>query len=1308
MLSSPQRTPDAGISYPLSGLQQSMLFDSLLGDGGEGMGRGVQHAVFELDGTLDAERLQLAWQRVSDRHDALRTAFRLTNDGPVQDVAAAGIVVPFRVEDVALPHALERDWYVDACVQAEHVRGFVPGVAPLERVRLIRFGPDAQTLIWTNHHAIMDGRARAIVIRDLVATYAGRPLDRPATPYQAYISWLQNQDFAASEAFWRERLGGFTTATPLPAAFRVIPNGAPASLPGTVVRMVSGNDTAALHHLAREQGVSITVLLQAAWALLLSRHAATPDVVFGAVRAGRHSGIDGADAVGPMISILPIRTNVDESATVGPWLREAGSRWTALRPHEHVPQRLISGWSGIAGRQPLFESLLTYERETLSASLATTIDPGGVLGIRSARILDHTAFPLALVAAGTTELELRLQYDPGRFGRSDAERVLGHLVAILRSLPYHSREKVADVSMLSAPERERILASGYRETVYPRDATVHGLFAEHVARSPHSIAVQLGDETLTYAALAARAETVAAALRARGAGSGSFVGVHVERSFDMVAALLGILKAGAASIALDLSYPPERLTRLLAEAGVGVILSQPAKLPELTALLRTMAPETRPEAVDLTSLAEPEETFDLDAVRAEDPAHVMYTSGSTGIPKGAVLPHRAIVRTVRGTDYLRFAPDETFFAFVPLTFDVSVLELWGPLLNGARLVLCPPGLPSLDVLAATIEERGVTTLWLTTALFEQMVEEQLPRLHGLRQLIVGGDVMSPAHARRVKTAFPGLRLLNVYGPTEATVLITAQPLALPLDGPIPLGAPIPNASVYVLDGRGEPAPIGVPGEIYTGGDGVALGYLNRPDLTAERFVPDPFSQRPQATMYRSGDLARWRDDGTIDFLGRIDNQVKIRGVRIELGAIESALTEHPAVREAVVVAADLPPVGKQLIAYVVARESGLAVGELRAFLLQRLPRHSVPERVAFIDELPRTPTGKFDRKALPEPSGLLAEPAASERHEPCTPAQIAVAGHVAAVLGLEEIGLDDDFYAFGGDSLRAMRLIARLRSVFGVPLTMRAFVDAPTVAAVTAALSALQREPAESIASRVSPLRTTGTREPVFFMHGDLIGGGRYCNDIAERIGPDHPFYTIAPHGLDGAPIPSSIEAMARENCVEIRERFPGAPVILGGFCNGGIVAFEMARQLERAGIPVKGLTVVDGILLNAERSGGLTAFVRREAHRRLRQFGLSRTGKASNVNGRTTWEGWHAALVDTWYELLARYVARSYRGSISLLWTDEIAPRSEPLIRDWLRAAPNAAVGGRIPGTHLTSITRHLVRASTVVAASLRRHSTA
>lgn len=1279
--------PQPAARYPLSALQEGMLFHYLMAPGA---GIDIEQFHFTIEAPLDVAQLQAAWQRVSDRHDVLRTSFRWDNERPLQEVWARA-PVPWTVEDRGGLGSSERTRHLDAC--AEEERSAIDlSRAPVQRVRVIRWSATSFTLIWTYHHMILDGRARAIVTREIVDAYAGRPLAPATVQYGAQIAWLKRHEVGASEAFWRSYLSGIAAATPLPTTSGVTAVSEPAR-PHVVTRTLDAAATAPLLALAKNTGLSVNIFLNAAWGLLLARHASTSDVLFGVVRACRHSGVTGSNAiVGTLINTLPLRIAVDENASVLAWLQQVRAQWDAHRDVEHTPLRTAAACSEITPPSPLFESLLVYERDTFEKTVQTTIDPEGVLGIQSVRLIDQTDFPLTLAVFGTSDLTFRMAANSRRFNRDDAARILDQFLTVLRSLPGHVADQVRDISLLAPCEARRIAAFN-RTTDYRRDATVPELFAEQVARRPDATAVQLGTEALTYAEVAARADAVAARLAELGIGRGDYVGVCVERSFEMVTALLGVLQAGAASIALDATHPAARIAFMLRDAGARVVLAQTHLRAALTPALSELGAKA-PPVVALEGLTPTRVSPARVALSAEDAAHVMYTSGSTGTPKGAVLPHRAVVRTVCGTDYLRFAAEETFFAFVPLTFDVAILELWGPLLNGARLVLCPPGLPSLDELGTVIETQGVTTLWLTTALFEQMVDEQLPRLRGLHQLIVGGDVMSPSHARRVLAAVPGIRMLNVYGPTEATVLITAHHLCAPPNGPIPLGRPIPNATVYVLDALRRPVPVGVPGEIYTGGDGVALGYLNRPELSADRFVPDPFIGRDGATMYRSGDLARWNADGEIEFLGRVDTQVKIRGMRVELGEIESMLTEHPAVREAVVIAAPESSLGKTLVAYVVARDGGpLTVVDLQAFLGRRLPGHMVPPLVVFLDALPRTATGKFDRLALPDTGPLLHSAAKVNRQSPASDAEITVAGHVAEILGIDDIGRDDDFYALGCDSLRAMRLVSRLREAFHVDLTIRDLVAVPTVSGLTAVIVACTREPARESGSNVAALSMTGTKPPVFFLHGDLTGGGSYCRELARRI-KDRPFYVVAPHGIGERAMPWSIESMARENVTAIRAISPHGPLVLGGFCNGGIVAYELARQLDHAGVQVDDVVLIDTFNRSADHKP-LATRLRQELRWMLERCGmLTPVHLRSGDMETTNWEEWHERLLARWLQVLGRYVPGPYGGKVSLLWSDESAPHAEQLTASWNRVA-RVAIAGRLPGTHLTTITRYLTETS-------------
>lgn len=1255
----------------------------------------IEQFVFTLDGPIDALRLQSAWQCVTERYDALRSSFRWDGDRPMQDVWAR-ITLPFTLDDQNSLASGDRDAYLEACIRDDRTAGISLATAPLQRLRLIRFSDTTHTLLWTFHHAVLDGRAATIVLRDVADAYAERPLAMPIGQLRSHIAWLEQRDVAASEPFWRTYLEGIIAPIPLPVSSSAAE---PASTPTVIAtRVLSTDTTATLTAFASANGLTLNTLAQAAWSLFLARHANESDVVFGAVRACRHSGVDHSDnIVGLLINTLPMRVRVDESLPLVSWLHGVRAQWNALRDVEHTPLHAVSGWSGVRSPASLFDTLFVYEREPFRRIVRSHIDPSGALGICDVRVFRQTGSALTLIAAGTAELELSVQASSPRFRLDDAERFADQLVAILHAFANPATVRVGDVSMLTAYERHRVITTFNRTSEYPRDATIHQLFAEQASRTPDAIAAQLNDATMTYGELSMKADAVAAYLGERGIGRYDYVGICVERSFEMLAALLGILKAGAASVALDAAHPPERIAFMAGEAAITLVLAQTHLIDAVSPALELPAAYGA-RAVSLeTIIARPAKTMLMPPVAANDAAHVMYTSGSTGTPKGAIIPHRAAIRTVRGADYLHFDAAETFLAFVPLTFDVSMLEIWGALLNGARLVLAPPGALSLDVLASTIANGGVTTLWLTTALFEQMVEEQLPQLRGVRQLIVGGDVLSPAHVRRALAGLPNTRLINAYGPTEATVLITAQPISVAPAGPIPIGAPIANAAVYVLDAERRPVPVGVPGEIYTGGDGLALGYLNRPELTTERFVPDSFGGCAGATLYRTGDHARWRADGSLDFIGRVDHQVKIRGVRIELGEIEATLTQHPAVREAAVTITSSGAAEKHLAAYIVVR-AGVrepTPSDVLKFLSSRLSSQMIPASVTILETFPLTATGKVDRAALPK----VVQPhrAPPTRLVPKSAAEIAVAAHFAEILGLEDIGLDDDFYACGGDSLRAMRLVSRLRASFHVDLSVRNLLDTPRVGDLTATLIALRREPGNGMRSKLTALCTTSGKTPLFFLHGDLAGGGNYTRKLAAHFDGERPLYVISPHGTDGDGMPPSIEAMARDNVAEIRSRYPHGPVVLAGFCNGGIMAYEMALQCERARIAVEGVIVVDARIINVQPLP-LRTRLRHGARKVIERYRALRPARF----GATAWDDWHEAVLERWMRVLARYVPGAFAGPVSLLWSDEIAPESERQTARWRTFAPDAT-SSRIPGTHLTTMTRHLDTTSRILVDAVR-----
>jgi aspartate racemase len=583
------------------------------------------------------------------------------------------------------------------------------------------------------------------------------------------------------------------------------------------------------------------------------------------------------------------------------------------------------------------------------------------------------------------------------------------------------------------PPQLDLLISKWNDTAseYPRNLCIHQLFEQEVARRPDAVAIRFADEQLTYRQVNERANQIAHRLRKLGVGPEVMVGTLLDRSLDLVVGLLGILKAGGAFVSLDPSYPMERLEFMAADIAAPVMLVQDSVVQRLgfpgisnPAWLhgKSLSFEQNRAAIAQESVENP-----TNQTTADNLAYVMYTSGSTGQPKGVMVSHRAVVRLVKNTNYIDLNEREVFLQFSPISFDASTLEIWGALLNGGCLAMMPPEKQSLSELGTAIRRYGVTTLWLTAGLFNVMVEQRVEDLKPLRQLVAGGDALSPAHVRKALENLPGCRLINGYGPTEGTTFTCCHTISVEdAEGSsIPIGRPIANTQVYLLDSENQLVPSGEVGELCIGGDGLARGYLNQPELTAAKFVRHPFRDEPEARIYKTGDLARYRPDGTIEFLGRSDNQVKISGYRIELGEIETVVMQYPSVRSTVVIARQDTPGEKKLVAYVVASEQGCSFAELRVYLQQKLPAYMMPSAFVLMDALPLSPNGKVDRALLPVP--LVAHPEPPRAKSAQSDMEQKIESAWLKVLVLQQVGLDDNFFDVGGDSLQLLAVHAEIQ-----------------------------------------------------------------------------------------------------------------------------------------------------------------------------------------------------------------------------------------------------------------------------------------
>ncbi len=704
----------------------------------------------------------------------------------------------------------------------------------------------------------------------------------------------------------------------------------------------------------------------------------------------------------------------------------------------------------------------------------------------------------------------------------------------------------------------------------PEARCVHQLFESQAARTPDAVALVFEDETLSYRQLDERAGRLALHLRGLGAGPDVLVGICAERSLELIVGLLAILKAGAAYVPLEPSLPPERLAFIIQDTAPRVILVQ-------SRLTRVLPPH--PAAVVSLEDSRPAGDPPPRPASPEDLAYVLFTSGSTGTPKGVCVPHRAVVRLVRNARYARLAPEERFLQLAPMGFDASTFEIWAPLLNGATLVIFPPGAASLAGLGSFILEYRVTTLWLTAGLFHQMVDNQSANLKNLRQLLAGGDVLSVAHAAKALERLPDCRLMNCYGPTENTTFTCCHRItrADVQGSSIPIGRPINNTTALILDERMRPVPVGEPGELHTGGAGLARGYLNRPDLTSEKFIPNPFTRRPGDRLYKTGDRCRMRADGIIEFLGRIDAQVKIRGFRVEPGEIEAALQRHPGVAQAMVTTRPDATGDKQLIAcFVPARRKPVPENEeLISFLRQKLPAPMIPAAFVALNSLPLTRNGKFDRQALRPPEQPYARGDRAST-APRTPVEEALAGFWAEALGLKRIGVHDNFFDLGGHSLMALVVQNRIEKVFGAKLSLAAFFQNPTVAGLAKlADPALAGRPFHP----VFLAQSSGDKPPLFFLHYPPMTRqlGRHIGNDRKIYGVGEADYELAPWGGDGSTLVTIKELAARDAAI-IQSLQPNGPYHLAGFCFGGTVACEVASQLGHKGGQVVSLSIIEAV----------------------------------------------------------------------------------------------------------------------------------
>jgi len=1012
--------------YPLTPIQEGMLFHTLL-DSGNNYIEQLSWKIIR----LNVYAFQQAWDSLIARHAVLRSAIFLQEGRHLQavhrDARPRWDLIDLR--EFSLEEKRRR---VEDILRVERTREFELDRAPLLRLSLLRTAEDEHIFIFSHHHILFDGWSLPLLLDELLVLYKAA-LDGVSTelplvdPFRNYLDWLARQNRAEWRNFFRDALGDFSGATSLPLPFD---GSSPES--GEIlddnyarkIREVDSSTSAALDAFARRHALTQATLFRAAWALILARYSGESDVLFGSVTSGRPPDLPSAETmVGLFINTLPLRVRVPLDAPLLPWLAQLQELQFDLLRHQHASLAEISTLTELPPGQPLFETILVYENYPLSGQLFKRMES---LGMSELRAWDKTNYPLTLAVSPWPHSMLQIVYDRKRYSAFAIDTLLSHLTNLLRALPQNAECVLGDLSLLDdAEKRELVVGRNAAAHAAYAERTLPQLFAERVALRPQAPALSYEGRQMSYIELASRARVWAGRLAECGVADEALVGIYLERSPEAIIAMLATLEAGGAYLPLDPSYPKERLAFMIKDAGVRAIITDRR--------LRERLPDCAVEVLlaDELPSADSGDRLLPDVCDPDRLAYVMYTSGSTGLPKGVEVTHRGIVRLV-SSGLFALSEDDVELQLVSLSFDPSALEIWSCLLGGGKLVLYPSRNPSLEEIGDALREHRITSTILITGLFPLMVDEHLEDLVGLRQLIVGGDVMPPSAAQKLLQAAPGLRLINAYGPTEGAIVATAHVMTEPAEvsTPIPIGRPVANAQIYLLDPARKLAPDGLPGEIWIGGDGVARGYRARPDLTAQRFAADPFSERSRARMYRTGDIGRWRRDGSLEFLGRVDVQVKIRGFRVEPGEIEAVLSRHPAVRECAVITYESAPGDRRLAAYVVPRTGeNLQGSELRTYLKSRLPEFMIPSTFTLLQELPRTVNDKVERRLLPKPgAGPLPK---IERVAPRTTVEKEMQTIWIEVLRTPNVGIDEDFFEAGGHSLLALQTVSRLRARFG-------------------------------------------------------------------------------------------------------------------------------------------------------------------------------------------------------------------------------------------------------------------------------------
>ena len=1047
--------------YELSPAQQGILFHTL-----SSPDSGVYFVQLQcsLMGHFDIVAFENAWRQVVARHAALRTSFHWENlEKPLQ-VVHQEVKLPLRQQDWRGIAPAEQQKRLETLLESDRHKGFDLSQPPLLRLSLIQLTDYSYQFVWSKHHLILDGWSTALVLKEFSELYEALSHNQdkslvPSRSYGEYIGWVQQQDLSKAETFWRRVLSGIKAPTPL-IKLNIDKFSSQEDRYDEQFLKLSTETTAALQSLAKQRRLTLNTLVQGAWAVLLSRYSGDEEVVYGNTVSGRPADLVGIGSmVGMFINTLPVRVKVDAEQSLVSWLKQLQAQLAEMRQYEYSPLVEVKRWSEAPQSLPLFESIIVFENYPVSQVIQAQKTN---LEVQDVSSVERTNYPLTVMVLPGLELELRISYQCSRFVATTISRMLGHFQVLLQGMVTNPAMLLKDLPLLTQAEKHQLLREwNNTQADYPQDQCVHQLFEAQAEKTPDAIAVVFETQQLTYRELNQRANRLAYCLRKLGVKPEVLVGICVERSIEMVMGLLGILKAGGAYVPIDPAYPQERLAFMLSDSQAPVLLTESkvlTALPKHSAKVLCLDTDWREIAQASTSNL-------INSTTPQNLAYVIYTSGSTGLPKGVQILHSALVNFLNAMGLtLGLGQKDTLLSVTTLSFDIAALEIYLPLMVGARLAVVSRevAVDGTQLLEQLTSSRA-TVMQATPATWRLLLSAGWPESgedSRSLKILCGGEALNPELA--VYLLKRSTELWNLYGPTETTIWSAAYKVNLQKSNSIggeviSIGCPIANTKFYVLDQQQRPVPVGVIGELHIGGLGLARGYLNRLELTSEKFISNPFEEAPASRIYKTGDLVHYRPDGNLEYVGRIDHQVKIRGFRIELEEIEAILNHHPAVQESVVVVREDESGDQRLVAYVVLHlEQTLENAELRCFLQHKLPNYMAPTTFVRLEALPLTPNGKVDRRALPLPDW-------SQRNQeqtyvaPRTPVEEVIAGIWTQVLGVEQVSIDDNFFEQGGHSLLATRLISRLRTVFQIELPLRKIFEYPTVAALAESVEAMKR-----------------------------------------------------------------------------------------------------------------------------------------------------------------------------------------------------------------------------------------------------------